>query len=91
MPDTNYTVRIDESLKERFTVAAKREHRSGSQVLRELMEDYATRMEQGVSYDRWFRDQVQEGLDAVKCGGTVPHETVEKDMIERRARLFGGE
>lgn len=89
MSETNYTVRVDEALKHRFTEAARRERRSGSQVLRELMEDYASVIERESSHDAWFRAQVHEGLEALRRGDTVSHATVAGDQVERRARLLG--
>jgi predicted transcriptional regulator len=51
-----------------------------------LIYDHDTQ-EEADSYDAWFRKKVQEGLDEIERGETVPHSVVmdELDEILREA------
>ena len=79
MPETTFTFRVDEDLKNSFTSVAKAHDRPGSQLLRDFMRDYVAKAE----HDAWFRAKVQEALDDPRPA--IPHEQVEAHFAKRRA------
>ena len=58
--------RVNDSLKNQFTQAARSHDRSGAQLLRDFMRDFVQQPQTTTRYDAWFRHQVQIGLDEVE-------------------------
>mgnify|MGYP000207959397 CR=1 FL=1 len=46
MSDATFTFRVEESLKEQFTLAAKGRDRSGAQLLRDFMREFVLQQQQ---------------------------------------------
>jgi predicted transcriptional regulator len=86
MPDTNFTFRVDQKLKDAFTEAARANDRPGSQLLREFMRDYVERAE----HDLWFRAEVEQSLKEADDPNAewVPHEEVVRKWQARRSKLM---
>lgn len=85
MPDTSITFNVDETLKSRFFAAAKRDDRTGAEVLRDFMHAFVQQHPSSLDYDAWFRAAVQTGLDSANAGRLVPAEEVEATFAARRA------
>ena len=85
MSEATFTFRVDESLKDQFTVAAKSRDRTGAQLLRDFMREFVRQQQDSADYDTWFRTQVQAGLDSANAGRLVPAEDVEAMFAARRA------
>ena len=85
MPETTFTFRVDEALKEGFTSAAKADDRTGAQLLRDFMRDYVRRRQEAAEHDAWFRQQVRIGKDSADAGRLVPGDEVEAEFAARRA------
>ncbi len=85
MSETTFTFRVDDTLKERFTTAAKSRDRSGAQLLRDFMRDFVRQQEEAADHDAWFRGEVQAGLDSANAGHLVPADEVEAEFAARRA------
>ena len=85
MGQTTFTFRVDEELKNSFVALAKSLDRTGAQVLRDCMRDIVRRGQETDGYDRWFRHEVQIGLDSARAGHLVSADTVEKRFAARRA------
>ena len=86
MPDTTFTFRVDQKLKDAFTEAARANDRPGSQLLREFMRDYAER----AAHDLWFRAEVQQSLNEADDPNAewVPHGEVVRKWQARRGELM---
>jgi len=84
MSEATFTFRVDESLKEQFTAAAKGRDRSGAQLLRDFMRDFVKQQQEAAEHDAWFRRQVQAGLDSANAGRLVPAYDVEAEFATRR-------
>lgn len=84
MSEATFTFRVDESLKEQFTIAAKGRDRTGAQLLRDFMRDFV-RQQEAAEHDAWFRRQVQGGLDSANSGDLIPAAEVEARFAARRA------
>ncbi|NHZ83812.1 hypothetical protein F2P44_31765 [Massilia sp. CCM 8695] len=95
MSEATFTFRVDESLKDQFTTAAKGRDRTGAQLLRDFMRDFVRQQEEAAEQDAWFRRQVQIGLDSANAGNLVPVAEVEAKFTAKRAatrrRLEAGE
>ena len=85
MSDATFTFRVEESLKEQFTVAAKERDRSGAQLLRDFMREFVQQQQAATDHDAWFRQQVQAGLDSANAGKLIPSADVEAKFAARRA------
>jgi len=83
MSDATFTFRVEESLKEQFTLAAKGRDRSGAQLLRDFMREFV--QQQQSAADAWFRQQVQAGMDSANAGNLVAAADVEAKFSARRA------
>jgi len=79
MSETTFTFRVDETLKEAFTTAAKGRDRSSAQLLRDFMRDFVKQQQEANAHDSWFRSEVQVGLDAANAGDVVSNEEVETE------------
>ena len=77
MAEATFTFRVDESLKQEFSSFAKEIDRSGAQLLRDFMRDFVKKQQEAASYDVWFQQQVQIGLDQANAGNLISHEDVE--------------
>ncbi|AWP23479.1 hypothetical protein C4901_09155 [Acidiferrobacter sp. SPIII_3] len=86
MPDATFTFRVDETLKDAFTTAAKTRDRSGAQLLRDFMRDFVRTQEEAGAHAAWFRSAVQAGLDAADAGDTVAAEDGEAEARAWRAQ-----
>ncbi|MBA5607174.1 hypothetical protein H3H36_17595 [Duganella sp. FT3S] len=85
MSDATFTFRVDASLKDQFTTAAKARDRTGAQLLRDFMRDFVRQQQEAAEYDAWFRRQVQIGLDSANAGDLIPAEEVEAEAAAWRA------
>ena len=85
MSEATFTYRVDESLKEQFTTAAKGRDRTGAQLLRDFMRDFVRQQQEAAEHDAWFRRQVQGGLDSANSGDLIPAAEVEARFSARRA------
>ncbi|MES2260436.1 MAG: hypothetical protein V4724_18085 [Pseudomonadota bacterium] len=83
MGEATFTFRVDESLKEQFTTAAKGRDRTGAQLLRDFMRDFVQQQE-AAEHDAWFRRQVQVGLDSANVGNLIPATEVEAKFAAKR-------
>lgn len=86
MGEATFTFRVDETLKNQFTTAAKNRDRTGAQLMRDFMRDFVRQQQEAVEHDTWFRLQVQRGLDAANAGDVVSAEEVEDEAVAWRAR-----
>ena len=85
MSDATFTFRVDESLKNDFTEAAKARDRTGAQLLRDFMRDFIRQQQEAAAHDIWLRQQVQVGLDSANAGNLLPAAEVEAKFAARRA------
>ena len=86
MPETTFTFRVEQKLKDAFTEAARVNDRPGSQLLRDFMRDYVER----AGHDVWFRAEVEESLKEAADPHVelVPHEEVGRKWQARRGELM---
>ena len=89
MSDLNFTFRVDESLKENFTTAAKTRGLTGAQLMREFMREFVQQQDPAV-YNAWFAQEVQMGLDSANAGKLIPNADVEASFAARRAATRSG-
>jgi len=85
MSEATFTFRVDESLKDEFSNAAKARDRTGAQLLRDFMRDFVKQQQETAEHDAWFRRQVQAGLDSANAGRLVAAEDVEAEFATRRS------
>ena len=88
MPESTFTIRVDDHLKEAFTEAAKINDRTGAQLLRDFMRDYVQTARENAEYEAWFRRKVESGLQAVQEGRVLSAAEVEERAKARRERLL---
>jgi predicted transcriptional regulator len=86
MSDATFTFRVDESLKEQFTAAAKARDRTGAQLLRDFMRDYVRQQQEAAAHGAWFRREVQMGIAAANSGDVASNEEVEAEAAAWRAK-----
>jgi len=84
MSEATFTFRVDETLKDEFSSAAKARDRTGAQLLRDFMRDFVKQQQEAAEHDAWFRRQVQVGLDSANAGRLVAAEDVEAEFATRR-------
>lgn len=87
MTDSTFTFRVDDNLKDAFTVAAKAEDQKGAQLLRGFMREYVRQHQEKLEHDAWFRQQVQHGLAAATEGDVLSAEDVEAEAERWRAEI----
>jgi predicted transcriptional regulator len=85
MSEATFTFRVDATLKEQFTTAAKDRDRTGAQLLRDFMRDFVRQQQEATEHDAWFRREVQLGLDSANAGKLVPATEVEAKFAAKRA------
>ena len=85
MSEATITFRVPADLKERFSEAARRHDRAGSQVLRDFMRSFVDQPTDAPAYDAWFRAQVQDALDDPRR--PVASKAVEQSFARRRAAV----
>jgi predicted transcriptional regulator len=87
MHESTLTFRVESSLKDDFTSAAKGLDRSSAQLLRDFMRDFVKQQQDITEHDAWFRSEVQIGLDAAQAGDVLTAEEVEAKATLWRAHL----
>lgn len=60
--EATFTFRVDETLKNKFTDAARSRDRTGAQLLRDFMRGVVSQQEGAAEYDAWFRQEVGAAL-----------------------------
>ena len=84
MPESTFTFRVDETLKAAFTAAAKANDRSGAQVLRDVMRDYAAAEVPELGYKDWLVTKISQSIAQADAGMLIPGEEVEAHFAEKR-------
>ena len=84
MGEATFTFRVDESLKNEFTTAAKSWDRSGAQLLRDFMRDFVHQRQEAAEHDAWFRREVQKGLESASAGNLIPAADVKARFAAKR-------
>lgn len=85
MAESNFTLRVDDDLKEAFAEAARHHDRTGAQLVRDFMRDYVRKAREAAEYEDWFRRRVEAGRADVRAGRVAPNEDVEARFAARRA------
>ena len=75
MPESTFTIRVDDHLKEAFTEAARVSDRTGAQLIRDFMREYV-------------QAKVEAGLKAIQEGRILSNEEVRERSRLRRERLL---
>ena len=73
------TIRIDDTVLGRVDGLAKSMSRSRNWVIQQAVDRY-------LDYEEWFVDQVEQGLEEVKRGKTVPHDEVIAEIRKKIAK-----
>ena len=84
MSEATFTFRVEASLKDEFSSAAKARDRTSAQLLRDFMRDFVKQQQEAAEHDAWFRRQVQVGLDSANSGRLLASEDVEAELATRR-------
>ncbi|MDL2313836.1 hypothetical protein LJC36_02520 [Desulfovibrio sp. OttesenSCG-928-C14] len=88
MPESTFTIRVDEELKSSFTEAARISDRTGAQLIRDFMREYVQTAREREEYEIWFRKKVEAGLKDRREGRVLTGEEVEERARLRRERLI---
>lgn len=92
MPEATFTFRVDETLKNAFTEAAKARDRTGAQLLRDFMRGVVSQQQDMAEYDAWFRREVEAALAESADPATrwISNEQVERESAAWRHRVLAG-
>lgn len=88
MPESTFTIRVDDRLKEAFTEAARVNDRTGAQIIRDFMRTYVHSAREKAEYETWFKASVEAGLRDIEEGRVFSHEAVKARSLARRGRLL---
>lgn len=88
MPESTFTLRVDDHLKDAFTEAAKVNDRTGAQLVRDFMREYVQSAREKTEYESWFRCKVEAGMKAIQEGRVLASAEVEARAKTRRERLL---
>ena len=72
MPESTFTIRVDDHLKEAFTEAARVSDRTGAQLIRDFMREYVQTAREKAEYEEWFKAKVEAGLRPSRKAGFFP-------------------
>jgi len=86
MNEATFTFQVDESLKDKFTMAAKACDRSDADLLRDFMREFIEQQQSTDDADALFRRQVKAGLESASAGRLVSAEEVEAEFSARREK-----
>ncbi|PQQ31439.1 hypothetical protein C6H64_05885 [Photorhabdus luminescens] len=84
MSETTFTFRVDDTLKNDFTAAAKSLDRKGAQLLRNFMRDFVRQQQEASVHDAWLRRQIEIGQASANAGNLAPADQVEAKFLARR-------
>jgi predicted transcriptional regulator len=88
MSEEIFSFKVEASLKEEFTIAAKARDASEAELMREFMRDFVKRQQQeAAEHDDQFRQAVQAGIDEANAGDVLSAEEVEAEAAVWRADL----
>ena len=85
MSEATFTFRVDETLKAKFTDAARARDRTGAQLLRDFMRSVVRQEQDVVEHDVWFRREVAAGIAEANSGDLISAEEVEAESTAWRA------
>ena len=88
MPESTFTIRVDDHLKNSFTEAARINDLTGAQIIRNFMREYVQSAREKAEYEEWFKARVEAGLRDIEEGRVVSHEEVKTRSLARRERLL---
>lgn len=88
MNEATFTFRVDESLKEQFTAAAKESDRTDAELLCDFMRDFVRQQQEAAAHDQWFRRGVPAGIDEANAGDVFSSEEVEADAAAWREKTL---
>lgn len=89
MNEATFTFRVDETLKSKFTDAARARDRTGAQLLRDFMRGVVSQQEGAVEYDAWFRQEVEAALAEANNPATqwISNEQAKREGAAWRQRV----
>ncbi|KAF7960263.1 antitoxin of toxin-antitoxin stability system [Cupriavidus sp. UYMU48A] len=80
-----FTMKLEPELRAAFMAEA--EHRSASQVMRDLMRQYIERQRESRVHDEYLRDKVERGRAEMLAGQGRSNKEVEASFAARRAKM----
>jgi len=80
-----FTMKLEPELRSDFIAEARAAHRPASQVLRELMREFAQRQRDARGYDDFLRKKVETARNSVQQGRGQSNEEVEAAFTAHRA------
>lgn len=83
-----FTMKIEPDLRDAFKAEAEAEHRSASQVARDLMREFVHHKQEARAYDELLRRKVEVARASAKAGLRLPNEDVEMEFAERRKEML---
>lgn len=86
--DAVFTIKLEPDLRDAFKAAAEAEHRSASQIARELMRDYVQRKQAAKEYDAYLEQKVKAARVEARSGLGRSHADVEADFAKRRQAVL---
>ena len=90
MPESTFTIRVDDQLKDAFAEAAHTNDRTGAQLIRNFMREYVQASREKAEYEEWFKAKVETGLLELAAGRVISHGEVKARSLARRERLLAG-
>ena len=88
MSESTFTIRVDDTLKEAFTEAARVNDRTGAQLVRDFMRSYVQEARERAEYENWFKAQAEAGMRDIQEGKVFSAAEVDELARERRERLI---
>ena len=82
-----FTMKLEPELRAEFMAEAEASHRPASQVLRELMREFAQRQREARAYDEFLRGKVEAARTSMRTGQGRSNDEVEAEFAARRAHV----
>lgn len=85
-----FTIKLELDLRDAFKAEAEAEHRSASQIARELMRDFVRRKQEVRDYDAFLERKIEAARAEARAGLGRSNDEVEAEFAARRKALFAG-
>lgn len=88
MSDTVMTFKIEERLRNQFSMAAQSLDKTEDQLLQALVQDFVRDQRKDPDYEEWLRRKVEKSMAEIDAGLYCTSEEVEAEAAEWRAAML---